>query len=78
MLLLSFATNSPCALQHRPICNDEVVETLLDLHLSMDGRTQVPLRQREGCRYTKAPSFADVSDPFNLLHLIALSHDGLR
>ena len=64
--------------KNRLICNHEVAETLIDLHLSIDGRTQVALREREGCRYSKALSFADVSDPFNLLHLIALSHDGLR
>ena len=56
-------------------CSHEVFETLLAIPRSMVGRMRVVLCQREGCRYTKVPNFANVGDPFNSLHLMTLPHN---
>ena len=44
-------------------------KALLDVHWSMDGRTQVALRQREGCKYTRVPGSADMYGPIQLTAL---------
>ena len=49
---------------------------LLEVNWSVDGRTRVVPRAREGYRDAGGPGFADVGDPFNSLHIMTLPHNG--